>query len=82
MAKATISSIVGRLDTVTNDLRALQAKMRELRTATREMQNFGEEIRQAVERQDILWLMNWQQRMRELEQRYQTAEAEFAELLQ
>lgn len=82
MAKATISSIVSRLDTVTNDLRALQAKMRELRTATREMQNFGEEIRQAVERQDILWLMNWQQRMRELEQRYQTAEAEFAELLQ
>ncbi len=81
MEKATISTIVSQLEKATQDLKAFQAKIRELRTATQEMQHLGTSVREAIERRDVVWLMNWEQRLREIGQRCQVAEAELADLL-
>lgn len=82
MEKAPISTIVSQLENATQDLKVFQAKIRELRTAAKDKVGFGANLRQAVERHDIAWLINWEQRLQEIEQRYQVAEAELAELLQ
>ncbi len=82
MSTGNLSSIVERLESATSNLKEVQTKLHELHAATEAMRNFHDEVREAIGRSDLTWLMQLDKHFSELSKRVQTAGAELAVLLQ
>lgn len=73
MSDKTLSGIVNRLESTTADLKEVQSHLKQFQKALNDLVGFGQKFEQAVAKQDLVWLVNIQQNLKDIVQTLQTS---------